>query len=333
MKKQKTIVLASGGTGGHMFPASALADELVKKKYKVVLITDERGSKLTSRFDDSIDVYVIKAKTFKKGIFSKVGTLFNITCGFFYAIKILMRITPKALVSFGGYASFPSTLAASTLKVPVVLHEQNALLGRTNRFMLPFANKLATSFKDVKKISKVYKKKVVFVGNPVSKSIEKIHNNRYVQGDKINILITGGSQGAKIFGEVVPAAIKKLSRKEKDKINVVQQVVAKDLESVQALYKKMKVSAEVGSFFNDMDKKLKNTNLFIGRSGAMTINEVMVVGRASILVPLPIAMEDHQTINASVIADAGAGWIMKQEVFTPDNLAKRIKYFIFQIGA
>ena len=327
-KTQKTIVLASGGTGGHMFPACVLADELISRKYKVVLVTDERGSKLTKNFDSNVDVYVIKAKTFKKGLFSKIGALFNIGCGFLYALKILIKIKPSALVSFGGYASFPSTLAASTIKVPVVLHEQNALLGRTNRFMLPFANKLATSFKNVSKLTKAYKKKKVFVGNPVSQKIVKLHKNKYPEGKELNIMITGGSQGAIIFGEVVPEAIALLSKKERSQITITQQVVEKDMDSVKEFYANIGVKAEISSFFNDMDKRLKNANLFIGRAGALTVNEFLIVGRPAILVPLPIAMEDHQTINAGVLADGGAGWIMQQDIFTAENLVERLKYFI-----
>jgi UDP-N-acetylglucosamine--N-acetylmuramyl-(pentapeptide) pyrophosphoryl-undecaprenol N-acetylglucosamine transferase len=144
----------------------------------------------------------------------------------------------------------------------------------------------------------------------------------------LKILITGGSQGAKVFGDIVPLAIKLLSKKHRSSLLVTQQVVEKDLESVRQMYKKIGVDANVSTFFDDMDKQLKETQLFIGRSGSLTVNELFVVGRASILVPLPIAMEDHQFINASIIADAGAGWLMKQDIFTPENLAKRIKYFL-----
>lgn len=327
-KTQKTIVLASGGTGGHMFPASALADELISRKYKVVLITDERGNKLTHRLNKDVAVYVVKARTFKKGIFAKIGALFNITIGLFYSLRILIKVKPSALVSFGGYASFPAALAASTLKLPIVLHEQNALLGRTNRFMLPFAHKLATSYNHVQNVAKIYKKKKVFVGNPVAKNIEKLHKSRYPNKDKINILITGGSQGATVFGDVVPQAIKKLPKALRSKISITQQVVEKDIEEVSGIYKKLKVESEIASFFNDIDQKLKACNLFIGRSGAMTTNELLVVGRPAIYIPLPIAQDDHQAVNASVVADGGAGWLMRQDIFTPENLAERLKYLI-----
>lgn len=326
--KKKTIVLASGGTGGHMFPAASLAEELINRKYKVCLITDNRGHRFTNRFSKDVDVYVIKAKTFKKGALSKIGSLFNIACGVLYALKILIKMKPSALISFGGYASFPSSFAASCLDVPIILHEQNALLGRTNRFMLPFAKKLATSFGKVDRISKFYKKKASFTGNPISKSIIKAHKNRYPNKESINILITGGSQGAKVFGEVIPEAIKKLSVKERAKVTITQQVVEKDLERVKKLYKKIKVKADVSTFFDDMDKRLKSANLVVGRAGSLTVNELLVVGRASILVPLPIAMEDHQTLNASILVDKGAGWIMQQDVFNAKNLSERLKYFI-----
>jgi len=326
--KKKTIVLASGGTGGHVFPAQKLSEELLKRKYNVALITDDRGNRYANNFDKSINIHIVRAKTFKKGAFSKIGTIFNILCGFFYALKILMRMKPSAVVCFGGYASFPTTLAASFLKIPIIIHEQNALLGRTNRFILPFANKLATSFSKVEKIAKVYKKKVVFTGNSIREEFEKIHNNRYCYDGKLNILVTGGSQGAKVFSDVIPDAIKKLSRKEKDSIRIVQQVVEADVKEVQNKYAKMKVDAEISPFIKDMAGNLKKTNLFIGRSGSSTINELMIVGRASILVPLPISMEDHQAVNASILADAGASFFMRENVFTADTLSEKLSYFL-----
>jgi UDP-N-acetylglucosamine--N-acetylmuramyl-(pentapeptide) pyrophosphoryl-undecaprenol N-acetylglucosamine transferase len=162
----------------------------------------------------------------------------------------------------------------------------------------------------------------------VAKKIEKIHNSKYPTTKTLNIFITGGSQGAKIFGEVVPKAIKLLSKKEREQITVAQQVVKKDLKEVAEIYKKMNVNAEVESFFDDMDSRLKNATLFIGRSGALTVNELLIAGRSAILVPLPIAMEDHQTINASVMADNGAGWIMQQNIFTAESLSNKLKNFI-----
>jgi UDP-N-acetylglucosamine--N-acetylmuramyl-(pentapeptide) pyrophosphoryl-undecaprenol N-acetylglucosamine transferase len=329
MKKHfKTIVLASGGTGGHMFPAKFLSDELIKRQYNLILLTDERGNRFTKSFDKNINIHIIHAKTFKKGLLSKIGTIINIIFGFFYALKILNKAKPKVIVCFGGYASFPSTLAASFLGIPIIIHEQNALIGKTNRFMLPFAKKLATSFEKVEKIAKIYKRKAVFTGLPVSKKIEKISKNKYPENDKINILITGGSQGAKIFGDVVPNALKILSPNERKKIKVTQQVIEEDISEVKNLYKKLKIEAEIASFFDDIDKKLSSANLFIGRSGASTVTELMIVGRASILVPLPIAMEDHQKLNATILANNGACWIINQDIFTPENLANRLKYFI-----
>ncbi|MGB1360595.1 MAG: undecaprenyldiphospho-muramoylpentapeptide beta-N-acetylglucosaminyltransferase [Alphaproteobacteria bacterium] len=315
------IVITTGGTGGHIFPAVATAKCLLKNKCEVSLLTDARGTKWS---DKKIPLYnVPSAKVLGRGIIGKLSAGFKILGGVFVAIKHLNKIKPDGIVGFGGYASFPVVLAGRILGIPIILHEQNAYAGSANRVLSRFAKIVATAFPNTKAL----KAKTVHTGNPVRQDIKKLYKNKYPSVDKkINILITGGSQGAEIFGDVIPKALTKY----KDKIKVVQQVRKEQLTTVKNFYKKHKINADVRTFIDDMPKVLKQSHIAICRSGAGSVMENACVGLPAIYVPYKYSANNHQYYNAKSIADVGGGIIINQDDFTEESLQKAIDSIIIK---
>jgi UDP-N-acetylglucosamine--N-acetylmuramyl-(pentapeptide) pyrophosphoryl-undecaprenol N-acetylglucosamine transferase len=318
------VVLAAGGTGGHMFPAEALARALIDNGARVALITDRRGQ----AFGDALPrvaVHRIHASKLPRGTVDRIRAAFTMCLGFVDAWRLLRRFEPAIGVGFGGYPSIPTIVAALLRKTPVILHEQNALLGRANRLFASRARLIATSFETVKGLPADARGELV--GNPVRPGILAIRDVPYpapAEGALLSILVTGGSQGARIFSEVVPAAMALLPESLRGRVKIVQQCRAEDLSDAAAAFRRAGVAADLAVFFSDMPRRLADCHLAIARSGASTLAELGVGGRPAILVPYPFATEDHQTMNAEAFVRGGGGWVISQRILTPQFLAERI---------
>ena len=250
----------------------------------------------------------------------------DMAAGWFEARRLVVRLKPAAVVGFGGYPSIPTVLAASQRDIPVVLHEQNALLGRANRWLGWRAQAIATSFAEVARMPKGIE--AVLTGNPVRPGILPVRDVQYnapASGGRLSVLVTGGSQGAHVFSEVVPAAAGMLGDALKARLSIVQQCRPEDIEAARAAFAAAGVAAELSTFFSDMPQRLAAAQLVIGRSGASTLAELAVAGRPAILVPYPFATDDHQVNNAEAFANAGGGWVIPQRGFTPKVLAERLE--------
>lgn len=330
MSQSRLIALAAGGTGGHIFPAEALAEELQASGHHVVLVTDRRFDSYKGLLG-RLERHVVRAGTFGRGFANKITASADIVLGTMQARALLKRLKPQAVVGFGGYPSFPTVYAASGLGIPTIIHEQNSVLGRANRLLLKRAAAIATSFPDTRFIGEEYAAKTLLTGNPVRAAIRALHHVPYPelsQDGNIRILVTGGSQGASIFSQMVPAAIAALPGALRTRIRIDQQCREADLESTRAAYHQMNVSADLSSFFTDIPARLASAHLVIARAGASTIAELSAAGRPSILVPLPTAMDNHQYYNANALEESGGGWMMPQEGFTAAALSSRIEAFL-----
>lgn len=321
-----TIALMAGGTGGHLFPALALAQELGRRGHEVHLITDERVTHYGQDFPARA-VHVVPAATpsIRNPIkFIKAGTV--IVAGIGNAWRVLRRIEPEVVVGFGGYPCFPPFMAAALMGIPGILHEQNAVLGRANRALARFADTLAMSFETTRYADKFRLKKVV-TGNPVRDRVRTVAGAPYPPlgpDDPVNILIFGGSQGARAFADILPPAIAALDPETRKRIAVTQQCRQEDLERVTEAYRSARVNVELAAFFEDLPERIARSHLVIGRSGASTVAELTVLGRPAILVPLPGSLDQDQRANATVLEDAGGGWLADQATLSPQSLATRI---------
>ncbi len=320
--------LSSGGTGGHIFPAEALAEELIQRGHEVIFITDERYKNYDGS-EKKFRIEKIPTATLKGGVFSKLKALTKIFFGIMVALKILVRNRGGVVIGFGGYPSFPAIIAARILSLKIIIHEQNAVLGIANRALAPLADIIATSFLEVRDITVGNARKICYIGNPVRGAIAEVHDRPYPEIDKnLNILVIGGSLGATIFSDVVPAALAKLEPGIRKKIKISQQARAEDVERVKKNYAEIGIIAEVENFFTDVPKRLAAAHLVIARAGASTVVELAVAGRPSILVPYPDSKGDHQLYNARSLEKIGGAWVVEQQNFTPEALAFRLETII-----
>ncbi len=320
------IMLAAGGTGGHMVPAHALAAELTSRGIGVALITDERGARIPGLFD-GVPVHVLPAGRLT-GVLGLLRTARSILAGRRQAKALYKDFRPDAVVGFGGYPALPALLAASARGIPTILHEQNAVLGRVNRFLAGDAAAIATAYPEVERLKPAYKDKVALVGNPVRESVKRLGEAPLPPFDEVaplKILVTGGSQGASVLGTVVPAGLGALEPSIRHRLQVVQQCRPDDVVTVRASYAALKIPAELMTYITDMPAKLAEAHLVIARAGASTIAELTAAGRPAILVPLPSATDDHQTANAREMAKAGGARMIPQNEFTPETLARQIE--------
>jgi UDP-N-acetylglucosamine--N-acetylmuramyl-(pentapeptide) pyrophosphoryl-undecaprenol N-acetylglucosamine transferase len=320
------ITLAAGGTGGHMVPAHALAAELKARGHGVMLVTDDRGAKIPGLFED-VPTHILPAGRLGGGPIGMFKALRSVLAGRRQAKALYREFTPDAVVGFGGYPAFPALLAASSLKIPTILHEQNAVLGRVNRWVASDAAAIATAYPDVERLKRSYLNKVELVGNPVRESVARLGTMPFPEFDDtapLKILVTGGSQGATILGAVVPDALGQLPPKLRHRLQVMQQCRADDIEAVRARYAALNIPAELLTYIEDMPDRLAEAHLVIARAGASTIAELTAAGRPAILVPLPIATDDHQTVNAREMAKAGGARMIPQDEFTPEVLSAQI---------
>ena len=321
------IILAAGGTGGHMVPAHALAAELTSRGIGVALITDDRGARIPGLFD-GVPVHILPAGRLGGGPIGWLKALGAVIRGRRQARALYKEFRPDAVVGFGGYPAFPALLAASASNIPTILHEQNAVLGRVNRLLAGEAAAIATAYPEVERLKAAHKSKVVLVGNPVRESVKRLGEAPLPPFDEVaplKILITGGSQGASILGSVVPAGLGALEPSIRHRLQVVQQCRPDDIVTVRASYAELKIPAELMTYITDMPAKLAEAHLVIARAGASTIAELTAAGRPAILVPLPSATDDHQTANAREMAKAGGARMIAQDDFTPEMLARQIE--------
>ena len=325
------IVLAAGGTGGHMFPAEALAGELLGRGVKVALVTDKRGQAFDNRLP-GVALHRIRAGRPGTGVASRVLAICEIALGLLAARRILRALAPAAAVGFGGYPSVPTMMAASRLGVPTVIHEQNARLGRANRWLAPRMKRIAISFAQVDGLADTDRARIAETGNPVRPAVVAEGGVLYTPpaAGAINLLVIGGSQGAHILSVVVPAALALMPAAIKARLIVLQQTRPEDLDAVRRAYDASGIRAEIATFFADAPSRMARAHLVISRAGASSVAELCVVGRPAILVPYRHAADDHQTANAEALAAAGAAWVMNEHNFTPSALAQRLEILFTQ---
>lgn len=326
--QQKPVVLCAGGTGGHLFPAEALAEELLARNVPVVIFTDKRGHAFKS-LGDRAPIHIVRAATLKPGLPAKIRALFEMGLGILGAARLLLKLKPAVVVGFGGYPSFPGTFAAQMLRIPTVLHEQNAVLGKANVWLANRAGKIALSLEGTKGLTPPQAAKAVVTGNPVRAPIIAAGKTPYAPpSERFRILITGGSQAATVFGEIVPEALKNFTESERSRFYVMHQCREETRAETQKRYAAYGIEAETASFFNNMPERLAGCQLFIGRSGASTVAEIAVAGRPAIFVPYPGHRDMQQKHNADIIADKGGAWVVLQPDFTPEVLAAHIRRFL-----
>ena len=326
-KQMPLVILAAGGTGGHIFPAEALAGELKSRGFRLGLVTDRRGSAFKGTLGEIENHRILAGGIAGKSIIKKIISISELAIGTLQAYLLLRRLKPACVIGFGGYASLPTMMAAAMSSIGCVIHEQNALLGRANRLLAPRMAKIATSFSEMRGLPEGTADKVVVTGMPVRSQIAEKREHPYpdAEGDgAVNILVIGGSQGATVLSEVVPSALDRMDKKIRDRIHVTQQCREEDLAAVGRTYQANNIKADLATFISDVPERLANAHLVIARSGASTVAEILTVGRPSILIPYPFAADDHQTFNARAVDGAGAGWIMPQNSFTAENLAARL---------
>ena len=321
------IVIAAGGTGGHFFPAEALAAELIARGHRVVLMTDARSGGLASPVFAGREQFVVSgAGIAGRGVWRGVKAIVALGAGVVQARGILARIDAACVVGFGGYPCVAPVLAAGLLRrrPAVILHEQNAVLGRANRFLAGRADVLALGFANTSRVPAGTQ--TVVTGNPVRPAITALapRSEAVAAGARINLLVLGGSLGARVFSDIVPAALRLLPEAVRSRLSVVQQARKEDLERVKDAYAAQGIVAELSPFFADVASRLGAAHLVIARAGASTVAELAVAGRASILVPLPGAIDDHQSANARALAEAGGAFVVAQPTFTPAFLAERL---------
>ncbi len=321
------IILTAGGTGGHVYPAEALAEELEGRGYRLMLITDKRGKdNYKGRLGQMPNKAVLSGGIVGKSKLFKLQSLFKTAIGILQAMWILRREKPLCVVGFGGYASFPASMAAILSGTDLVIHEQNSVMNRTNRFLSKYAALVGQSFRKVKYAPD--NRKSIVCGMPVRASIVEAGKLPYPKlgaKDKMQILVLGGSQGAKILGEIVPQAVQKLDAKLAARLRIYQQCRAGEENEIARAYEGSGAELVVKHFFDNMAELYSGSHVVISRAGASSVSEIAVAGVPSILVPLPTAADNHQTSNAAEIAAAGAGIVIAQKELNPEKLKKIIE--------
>lgn len=331
MTNSQHVILAAGGTGGHIFPAMAVAEALLSRGYTISLFTDSRGINFRKILSE-VTVHRVAASGSGRGIFSKTKAAFSMGLGTFQARGLLHKLSPCCIVGFGGYSSAPTVIAATMNGVPTVIHEQNACLGRANRLVASRVSVIATSFKKTQGIALKNAQKVVLTGNPVRRSFSQLRAQNYpsidLNEEAIQILVLGGSLGAKVFSDVVPRAIAEMPENLRRRFVIVQQCRSEDIDRVHKTYKEAGVKQNLETFFENVSEQMAAAHIVISRAGASTIAELAEVGRPAILVPYPHAVDDHQTANARAVDDRRAGWHIPQEDFTSEYLTKHLERFV-----
>ncbi len=322
--KKKSIVLAAGGTGGHLFPALALAEEFDNTVADVHLITDRRCQKYLDK-NQPIKTHIFDFHLKMTGLLNKAISLWRLSNVCIKTLWLIGKLKPHIIIGFGGYTSFPSLLAAKVLRIPYIVQEQNCFLGKSNRLFSGSAKIIALSYKETTNISLSNTKKVVITGDLVRSSIRNLPIKNNFNNEEFRLFIFGGSQGAKVFSQIIPKAITELLKLNPDlKIRLTQQASQDDQKEISAIYAKLGIKYVLSPFFHNMAEIYSKTDLVISRSGASTVAELVNVGVPAIFIPFPYAMEDHQYFNAKAIENSKAGWCFRQEEVTDIILAEKI---------
>ena len=321
------ILLAAGGTGGHLFPAEALGSVLVARGLRVRLVTDERAIKYSGLFSDGMFDVVPSETVRSKTPLALARTAAMLAAGTIVALNLVRKHRPAAMIGFGGYPTLPPLMAARLLRVPTLIHDSNAVLGRANRFLAARVDAIATSLPGVFDRDPALASKATLTGTPLRPAVLAAAAQPYATpaaDGPLRLLVVGGSQGARIMADIVPPAIERLEPALWRRLSLVQQVREEDFSRVRAVYDRLKIEAELAPFFTDLPARLAAAHLVISRSGAGTVAELAGVGRPSILVPLPGSIDQDQFANAGVLMQAGGAIRIPQAEFTPDRLASEI---------
>ena len=323
---RRVAVVAAGGTGGHLFPAEALARTLAARGWRIVLATDARGAAYAEQFPAEQRI-ALNAATAKVG--DPIGmarAAFRIAAGVQQARTAFHRIDPAVVVGFGGYPALPAMLAGLSRRTPTVIHEQNSVLGRVNRLIADRVNAVACAFPTLEKASPAVKARAEAVGNPIRPDIQALADRTYATPDgEIRLLVTGGSQGARLLSETTPAAVALLPEAIRARLYVEQQTRPDSIELARKAYADAGVRAEIQPFFKGMAERLGQAHLVVGRAGASTVCELAVAGLPSVLIPLGIATDDHQRLNAKLLTDAGAAEVIAERDYTPERVADTLR--------
>ncbi|RBP16755.1 UDP-N-acetylglucosamine-N-acetylmuramylpentapeptide N-acetylglucosamine transferase [Roseiarcus fermentans] len=321
-ERQRPILLAAGGTGGHLFPAAALAAALAARGVAVELATDDRALKYGQDFPARAVHAFPSATPTGAGALNKARAALTLGVGVAAALAKLARIRPRAVVGFGGYPTVPPLVAAALLGIPGVLHEQNAVLGRANRFLMPRVTAVACGFPELKGADAATRAKVRYTGNPVRPAVIAAAATPYPDFSAgLRLLVTGGSQGARVMADVVPEALARLASSERREIRLTMQARGEDRARVAAACARLSFPVEIADFFPDLPARIAASHLIVGRAGASTVSELAVIGRSSVLVPFPHALDQDQAANAAALAASGGAIVVPQTEFTPDRLA------------
>ena len=318
------FVLAAGGTGGHLYPAEALARELIARGFGVDLATDRKSAPFAERLP-GVTVHLLSSAPVAGGPSGVARGMFALACGAFEAQRLLRRLLPRAVIGFGGYPAVAPMLAAFFLRLPTVIHEQNAVLGRANRLLAPRVWRIATAFSETVGFKERDRLRAVCTGNPVRPEVLLECGKDYVRPQAqgaIELLILGGSQGARVLSEIVPPALSGFPEALRKALRVSHQARPEDRTSALEHYRRSAIAAEVESFFEDAPARLARAHLVICRAGASTIAELAAIGRPALLIPYPYATDDHQTANARAFEKAGGGWVLLQSELDPERLRK-----------
>jgi UDP-N-acetylglucosamine--N-acetylmuramyl-(pentapeptide) pyrophosphoryl-undecaprenol N-acetylglucosamine transferase len=329
----RIAVVAAGGTGGHLFPAQALAEALIARGWRIVLASDARVAEHATQFPAEEQI-ALSAATYRPGDplgMARAGLA--IVRGTLQARAAFARIKPQIVVGFGGYPSLPALLAAITAGRRCMIHEQNAVMGRANRLLAPRVSAVACAFPTLMKADPKVAARVQVVGNPVRPEIRALADAAYSPpGETIRLLVTGGSQGARLLSEQVPRAIALLPEALRARLSVQQQTRQESLETARTIYADAAVQAEIAPFFRDMALRLAEAHLVIGRSGASTVCELAVAGRPAILIPLRIALDDDQGQNARLLAEAGGAVVIREDALSAESLAETLQRLLADPG-
>ena len=329
---KNTIMIAAGGTGGHIFPSLSIINQI--QNHLFIIITDERGEDYFNNFfgNKRINFKIFTHKLSSpsnKFIINKLKSLFQIFISILKSILLIIHYKPDAIIGFGGYPSFAPIIAAKIFRVPSIIHEQNTVIGRANKFLSKITNILALSFIDIDNIQQ--NKRSIYTGNPVRQEFYEIGKIKYLPPAKKNffyILIYGGSLGSKFFSEYLPSIICSLPKGIKEKIKIIQQVRKEDLKLVRKNYKLNKIDAEISIFFQDVSEKFKISHLIITRSGGSSVAEVLASNRPVIFIPLPTSLDNHQYENARFLEKNKGGWLIDQNNKTSNELERLMKYLL-----
>ena len=327
MTRARSFVLAAGGTGGHMVPAAALATELGRRGHRVALVSDARGVRFPGLFD-GVETHVIPAGRFAGGPIGWAKAARQMVEGRRTARDLYRSLKPAAVIGFGGYPAFPALSAAFAAGIPTAVHEQNAVLGRVNRLVARRVDAIATSYPNTERLKPAHAGKVHLVGNPVREAVLALRSRPYplLEEDGIfRVLVTGGSQGASVLSQIVPDGLAMLPVAFRRRLQVTHQARIEDIDAAREKYASLEIAADLATYLPDMPEQLAWAHLVIARAGASTIAELTAAGRPAILVPLPGATDDHQTVNARAITEAGGARTIPQPQFTPTELAKQMQ--------